>query len=148
MFYKTKAEQTKAEFSSWQKGLKLKLEDVIQGAYKMQGLDDNLKSYEKQLKRLENEIKAFNAFKHSLDAIEVETEEIDEKIQELEDEKISVWNKKDKESKWKNFDFGSQQEFASLLGKKLEMTIGKYEYGIEFFDNAYQSEGHMKYSLG
>lgn len=114
----------------------------------MQGLEDNLKSYEKQLKNLESQIKSLKAFKNGLEGIEVETEEIDEQIQELEDEKSEVWNKKDKESKWKGVDFGSQQEFASLLGKKLEMNAGKYDYGIEFFDNAYQSEGNMKYSLG
>ena len=124
------------------------MEDVVQGTHKIQNLDEVLKGYAKELKILENQIVYLQALKNSLDSVEAESEEIDAKIQELEDLKMKVVEKKEREEKWKGIDLGVQKEFASLLGEKLEKDMGKYVYGIEFFDNAYQKESGMRYSLG
>ena len=100
------------------------------------------------MKQHESQILYLQALKNSLSSVSLESTDIDEKIQELEDLKVKALENKEKEEKWKKTDFGAQLEFASLLGVKLEKDMGKYTYEIEFFESAYQKENGMRYSLG
>ena len=112
-------------------------------------------SFAEDLKKLELEIKDIDYSLAGLQALKSKGEEMSlsidfasTTIENLNEERRVKDENKSRIEKVKNSDFGKFNEFAPLVGKKLEIEMGKYTYVIDMYSRAYQKEGSMEYSLG
>lgn len=136
------------EFLTWQKGLKLKLENSIKGTIKSETRDKELKALEKEIEDYDQSLLELLALKDASFDFDVSYEEINELLVKIEDFKLELEQKLKKLKKMKELDFGPHNEYAVLYGEKMEFDLNDYSYVIQFFDQAYQLEGNMKYVLG
>ena len=136
------------DFLIWQKGLKLKLENSLKGTFKAQTRDKELNELEKKIEELDQRVIELLALKDASFDFDVSYEEINELLVEVEDFRLDLEGKLKKLKKMKELDFGPHHEYAVLYGEKMEFELNDYNYVIEFFDQAYQLDGNMKYVLG
>lgn len=132
-------------FSSWQIGLRKKLENVIDFHSRLQEFEAVEKSTRDSIKDLDEKISLLEALKKVLENSE---DDIDRTISDLRDSKGSLLSYIANIEKISKYDLGKYKEFGSLLNVTIEKEINKYKYYVKFFDNAYQKEGGTQYSLG
>ena len=147
-FYKSQQASEKSEFDKWQKGIKSKIEQVVLGTSMVNSFSEDLKKLDQDIKDLDHSLAGLQALKSKGEEMGLSIDLASTTIENLNEDRRVKEESKSKIEKVKDSDFGKFKEFATLVGKHLEIEMGKYTYVIEFFSRAYQKEGSMEYSLG
>ena len=144
-FFKNQLHNSMTSFQAWQRGLKKKIENVIDFYSLLQEYKTNENSVKELVKETDEKIEALEAL---TEVLEDNKDDIEKTISDLKDSKNSLENYLKNVEKIDKLDLGKYKEFGSLLNVTIEKEINKYKYYVGFFDRAYQKEGGSQYSLG
>ncbi|OMJ70156.1 hypothetical protein SteCoe_31935 [Stentor coeruleus] len=146
--YASMKTNSQGSFMNWQQGLNKKLQDVIMFSQKFKNIKKDKEKFKNDLSEIENQISILESLKLAAQESGLNLDELSPGLEGVYSEKRRLENLIEKIGKIENLDFGKNKEFGILLDQKIELPIGKYTYGVEFFEKAYQKEDSQHYSLG
>lgn len=133
---------------NWQQGLNKKLQDVITFSQRSKNFSKDKEKFKSELLEIENQVSILESLKVAAQNNGLNIDDISPGLEGVYSEKRRLEGLIEKIGKIENIDFGKNKEFGSLLDQKIELPMGKYTYGVEFFERAYQKEEGQQYSLG